>query len=114
MLKKDKISAGCPVGFYHDPESEEGIPGLLAFDPRFYFSFYNKSNKFGLTIVPKLHIFFDSYGGGVMPAISLGMAFSSDLAKWSLRPEVGFDEFFSAGVALNVSISKLFIKEKKK
>ena len=98
----DGAALSLPLGVY------EG--GLIQFDPRFYFTFA-PSDKFELTFIPKLHMYgFRFSSGSVIPGISIGAGFSSDLNRWSIRPEIGYDRMsLSAGI----SYSHIFRKKKK-
>ncbi len=73
--------------------------GYSVFDPRLYITM-RSNDVFEFTVIPKCHFFLDA-GSPPMPAISVGMGFSSDLNKWAIRPEIGYDVFFSAGVGLS-------------
>ena len=92
----ENLALSLPICFY---ASEDG-DGYSVFDPRLYITMRHE-NTFEFTIMPKCHVFL---GDGIapMPGISLGLGLSSDLNKWSLRPEIGYDTYFSAGVGLSI------------
>jgi len=79
--------------------------GWLSFDPRIYLTFFRKTDIFELSIVPKLHVLFGSFGGYVTPGISLGIGLSSDLDRWSIRPEIGYDTYLSLGVGASFNFN---------
>ena len=98
------IAIGIPVGYYFIKYDNLSSDGILAIDPRIYFTTpLNASNTFELNIIPKAHMFL-SEGIGVNPGISVGFGFSNDLSKWAIRPEFGYDGYFSFGVGLNVNL----------
>lgn len=94
-LIQDKLALSAPLGVY----LLEGA-GLFVFDPRLIYT-YRPSDRFSLSVAPKMHVFI---GGGsifAMPGISLGFGFSDDLNKWAFRPEVGFDSYFYLGAGVS-------------
>jgi len=97
-LKEDKIAMGIPIGLY---EYEGGI--ITSLDPRVFFTF-RKNDKFEFNLVPKMHFFFGD-GVGIYPALSLGFGLSSNLDKWAIRPEIGFDYFFNWGIGFNYNFN---------
>jgi len=108
-LVDDALSLSLPMGVYFynmnnslSPESSisTGL-GWFSFDPRLYLTFFRKSNIFELTVIPKAHILFGSWGAAAFPGISLGFGLSSDLDRWAIRPELGFDGYLSYGIGMN-------------
>lgn len=90
-------AVSLPVGVYVGIGQGE-LNAWPQFDPRFYLT-YAPSNKFELTVIPKVHIYsIDPRAWN--PGLSLGAGFSKDLNLWSIRPEIGYDQYaFSAGVS---------------
>jgi hypothetical protein len=78
---------------------------VFSLDPRYYITFSNPENTFEFTLAPKLHIFLGEQTS-FMPGLSLGFGLSSDLDRWALRPEVGWDGYVSYGAALTINLSK--------
>lgn len=39
-----------------------------------------------------------------MPGIAFGMGISSNLDRWAIRPEIGWDGYASYGVALTINV----------
>ena len=50
-----------------------------------------------------MHVFIGD-GVGILPAINLGLGLSSNLDKWAIRPEIGYDRYFTFGVGVNYNI----------
>ena len=72
---------------------------VFDFKPKAYITFLNDSDQFEFSVIPKCHFYFGNgieslSGTNIMPAISLGAGFSSDLNKWAIRPEIGIEQFF--------------------
>jgi hypothetical protein len=108
-LYKHNLSVGLPLGFYVYNKSllsngEIGL-GWICFDPKFYISFFRKSKYFELTVIPKAHIMFGNFGFYGQLGISAGMGFSSNLDRWAIRPEIGYDKFLSFGVGVNYNFN---------
>ena len=99
QLKQDKIAFSLPLGIY---TTKLGESVRFVLDPRFFFTFF-QNEKFEVNLIPKAHIFI---GNGVvfMPGMNLGLGFSNDLNKWAIRPEIGFDGYFTYGVGANFYI----------
>jgi len=105
------IAIGIPIGYYGIQYSDAPTIGMLSIDPRAYFTFTNQKNKFEFSVIPKFHIIYDGYYLEYMPGISMGAAFSKDLDKWAIRPEIGYDGNFSMGICLNINLSKVLKKK---
>lgn len=93
-LKKDEIAASMPLSIYlYEGES------VFSLDPRFFFTF-GKNENFEFNLIPKAHIF---VGDEIvfLPGINFGLGLSSNLNKWAIRPEFGFDGNFTFGVGVN-------------
>ncbi len=88
---------GLTIGYYSF--------NILSIDPRYYITFANPENTFEFTLAPKVHIFVKERAS-FMPGLSLGFGLSSDLDRWALRPEVGWDGYVSYGAALTINLSK--------
>ena len=86
-LAKNWLAFYVPVGFAFGGDVEDGSqswqvhPTLLATLPLGKFLEINPSAKI---MIP-----FSSDSGDVLYAFNLGLALSSDVTKWALRPEVG-------------------------
>jgi len=78
---------------------------LLTFCPKGLSLLFRKTDIFELTVVPKLHVLFGTFGGYVTPGISLGIGLSSDLDRWSIRPEIGYDTYLSLGVGASFNFN---------
>ncbi len=99
-LIPDRLAISTPLGIYLvDGEH------LFVFDPRLIYTF-RPSDNFSLSIVPKAHIFFGEGGAFAMPGLSLGFGLSSDLNKWAIRPEVGFDFYFYLGAGFSYYLGR--------
>jgi hypothetical protein len=109
MLIDNVLSVSLPLGayFYNTKaiDIKNGGMGWLSFDPRVYLTFFRSTNIFELSIVPKLHVLFGTFGGYVTPGISLGIGLSSDLDRWSIRPEIGYDNYLSFGIGASVNFN---------
>jgi hypothetical protein len=106
-LAKENLALSLPLGayFYNRSVTNGGFGMMMSVDPRLYISFFRSTNVFELTLVPKMHIFFGSGGGGLYPGVSLGMGFSGNLDKWAIRPEIGYDAFLSFGVGASINFN---------
>lgn len=91
------IAASLPVGIY-------ASYGIFQFDPRFYFT-YSNYKTFEVTVIPKCHVMYEG-DLSLLPGISAGFGFSSDLRKWVVRPEIGYDITLSFGVGLSFYLSR--------
>lgn len=94
-LIPDRLAISTPLGVYL-VDGEQ----LYVFDPRLIYTF-RPSDNFSLSVAPKVHIFFGEGGAFAMPGLSLGFGLSSDLNKWAIRPEVGFDFYFYLGAGFS-------------
>lgn len=95
-FKNSNIALAIPIAYYSF--------GIFMIDPRMYFTIPNESNTFELSIIPKAHIFLGE-SIKVMPGLSLGFGLSSDLDRWALRPEIGYDGYLSVGAGLTFNLS---------
>ena len=109
LLKDGILALGLPVGIYSYGKisaDQQGGLGWLSFDPRLYITMFGTSDNFELTLIPKIHVMVAGFGGiAVFPGISVGMGLSSDLDKWAVRPEIGYDRFLSFGVGVNFNLN---------
>jgi hypothetical protein len=108
-LKEDVLALSIPLGFYlytsFDTENPSGF-GYMSIDPRLYITLFGSSDIFELTIIPKIHLLVGGWGGmAAFPGIALGIGLSSDLDKWAIRPEIGYDSFLSFGVGVNFNFN---------
>lgn len=103
---EDKISGSFTVGTY----SSEGEL-FLFFSPRMIFS-YPVKNKFEPTFAIKTDIF--PFDQAYFLGMNLGFAFSPDLDKWAIRPELGYMKdiqdfsysYLTWGLGLTVNFGK--------
>ena len=105
-FKNSNIALGIPMGYYSINFNDKTTDGIFAFDPRVYFTFFSKTNKIELNLIPKAHIFIGE-DLGLNPGISVGLGFSNNLNKWVIRPEFGFDGYSSFGIGVNINIADL-------
>jgi hypothetical protein len=107
QLAKDNLAISLPLGayFFNRSALNGGFGLMMSFDPRLYISFFRSTNVFELSIIPKVHVIFGSGAGALNPGISLGMGFSSNLNKWAIRPELGYDRFLSFGLGANINLN---------
>jgi hypothetical protein len=75
---------------------------LTTLGPRCFFTF-RRSDSFELNVIPKVRIFIAD-GVSFMHGISVGLGISNNLDRWAVRPEIGYDSYFSIGVGLSVNI----------
>lgn len=88
---------GLPLAYYSW--------GSFSFDPRYYVTFVNRSKTIDCTFVPKIHILIYEWKyTSITPGIAFGMGISSDLDRWAIRPEIGWDGYTSYGVALTINL----------
>jgi hypothetical protein len=110
-LVKNNLAISLPLGAYfyntHVVDQARGGMGWFSFDPRLYISFFRSTKIFELSLVPKLHILFGTFGGYVQPAISLGIGLSSNLDRWAISPEIGYDRYLSFGVGANFNFNTI-------
>jgi hypothetical protein len=111
MFVKNMISISLPAGvyFYNTKvlDQARGGMGWFSFDPRLYLTFFRSTKVFELSVIPKLHCLFGTFGGYVNPGISVGLGFSSNLDKWSIRPEFGYDRYLSFGVGATINFNTI-------
>lgn len=112
QFKNANIAMGVPLGYYGLRTEDKISQGIFSLDPRVYFTFFGVSNKFELNLIPKAHFLITDGGMAILPGISLGLGFSSDLNKWVVRPELAFDGYFSFGIGLNLNMSNLLNSNK--
>ncbi len=106
-FKHANVAIGAPIGYYSFWVNNKVKNSFFTLDPRVYFTFFSSTNKFELNLIPKAHIWLVD-GLIFNPGISLGFGFSSDLKKWAIRPEFGFDGYASFGISLNLNLSQVF------
>jgi hypothetical protein len=91
-LAPDQLAIALPLGAYLFPG---GV--FFAASPRLIYT-RRMNEELSLSLIPKFHIWVcESFLGG-KPGISLGAAYSTRPDRWSIRPEVGFDGYFYAGL----------------
>ena len=74
----------------------------LFLTPSFLWTFMRSKNV-ELTLMPKAYLSFNDEIDAT-PALSIGAGFSSDLDKWAIRPEIGYDGYPSFGVGVDFKI----------
>lgn len=104
-LLKERIALSLPVGLYAFQAEEVLNKQIYFFNPRLHFNLPLKENKANLNINPKLQMLVAD-GFVAWPGLSIGGEFSSNLQRWAIRPEVGFDGFFSAGIGLCIRFNQ--------
>jgi len=103
-LKKDKIAVGLPAEVYFNTDGF-----LTGFSPHLIFTLGN--NRFvESNISPKVNMFFttgeNQIYGAVLPGISIGLGLSSNLDKWAIRPEIGYQAgILGANISWGIGIS---------
>lgn len=90
LNKEVKFALGIPMQFYF----YEGYEAYIL-NPRLFITFSNTSEWFRFTLIPKAYIIYDEFisinymrplfGFG----ISANCAFSSNMEKWAIMPELG-------------------------
>lgn len=98
-LLKEKLALGLPVGLYN---YEGGLTASI--DPRIFFT-VGISDKFDFTVIPKVHVLIGD-DIGLYPGLSLGMGLSSNMDRWAIRPEIGYDGYFNFGVGTYFNFGK--------
>lgn len=100
-LKSPGRAFGLPVAYYSTGAFYSA--NAFSIDPRFYFTFQNAKKTAELSVIPKMHIFFGSTTS-VMPGVSIGAGFSSNLQRWAFRPEIGWDGYLAFGAAFTCRV----------
>lgn len=98
-LIEDDLALGLPVGLYYWKGKT-----LTMIDPRIYYTL-RRSNKLEFNAMAKVHILIAD-GISLAPGISLGVGLSTDLNRWALRPEAGFDGCLSFGFGIDYRFNK--------
>jgi hypothetical protein len=108
-LSRESLSLSLPLGvyFYNRSVSRGGFGLIMSLDPRLYITFFSSSKYFDLTLIPKVHILLGTGAGGLFPGLSLGMGFSSNIDKWAIRPEIGYDSFLSFGIGATINFNTI-------
>jgi hypothetical protein len=109
-IVKNMLSGAMDVYFY--VPKGEGISGASFFiSPRFAFT-YPSGKNFDLTLSTKVDIYPTAFNDETyLWGLNLGCGVSSDLEKWSFRPEIGIisdishDTWYSWGVAFIVKFN---------
>lgn len=117
------IAFSIPLGYYWIEDEEEKEEFLYQLGPGFIFS-HQYQNSFEITGAVKYLIFsededFTDEEGGEsdkLGAFNLGLAFSNNLSRWAIRPEIGFlfnpeeveeGYFFQYGIGVFVKLGSL-------
>jgi hypothetical protein len=86
-IVKNRIAGALDLGLYSYTMKEDNISDQSYFiGPKLAFT-YPSSKYFDLTLTTKIDIFLSD--GDELWGLNLGCGISSDLEKWSLRPEIG-------------------------
>lgn len=99
---EDKIAFAIPITTIFSPN---GID-LYTVSPRFLLTYTNWNNRIELNFIPKAHVFIGTNSVGLRPGVNLGFGFSSDLSKWAVRPEIGYDGYLNFGIGTNIYIGR--------
>lgn len=95
-LKKNSIAFLLPFSYYFykitDENAKTTKEQVYSIAPQFLFTHTNKANKIDLTGGVKGDFIFNG-GSDFLLGASVGAGFSKDLAKWAIRPEIGFQFF---------------------
>lgn len=105
-LLKNRIAVEGAIGSYFQQKEliNYSFEGRLFFTHRF-------NKNFELSAIPKLRFVAGIPGGmPLTPGIIFGAGISTDLDKWAIRPEIGYDGNFTAGIGFNYNFS---VKTKK-
>jgi hypothetical protein len=105
-LYRDHVALGIPLGYYLLLADEEEVEGMFILDPRVYLTYTNPKHTISVNLVPKIHLWLEK-DPFLFPGISLGLGLSTDLDKWVVRPEVGYDGYFSIGIGAGIYPSRL-------
>jgi hypothetical protein len=104
-LVSDKLALLVPLSHYSYKEEIDGKEkkgSMNSIAPQVLYTITNSKNKIDFSFGMKAdYLFGNDGGGGVLLGATIGAGFSSDLNKWSIRPEAGF--MFTAGTAAFVS-----------
>ncbi len=121
-LIPDQMSLLMPLSFYtfknqfNDASTNES---LTSFAPQILYTITGAKKKSDFTFGLKADFLFggggdDNNGAALIPGLTLGAGFSSDLNKWAIRPEIGAS-FLGAGAFINYGIGlQVIISGKKK
>lgn len=97
QLRPDRIAVSLPMGMYFFRQGT-----VFSLDPRLFLTFGGRGN-FDFSIIPNAQLLVGS-GGIVIPGVIFGCGFSSDLDRWAIRPEFGFNGFLNFGVGMNYNL----------
>lgn len=121
-LIPDRLSLLIPLSRYtfkdefSDTKRKESLNSIA---PQILYTITGAKKKNDLTFGFKTDFLFggggeDGGGAAVIPGLTIGAGFSSDLSKWAIRPEIGAS-FLGGGAFLNYGIGlQLIIPGKKK
>lgn len=106
-LFKDYISFTHPVGLYFAKDSEGTRESHYFITPKMLFSY--SPNKFveGTFAVSTHFIFFDEETESLL-GLNVGLALSSDIEKWAIRPEFGWMKDFDADLTGMITFGAAF------
>jgi hypothetical protein len=113
----EKLSFMLPVGYYFMTEKIEGRyykKRVSSITPQMVFTLTNRKKKMDFSFSSKMDFLFDLENGenDSFLGMSLGAGFSTDLRKWSIRPEIGISTnaedatYFSYGIGLQWVLPK--------
>jgi hypothetical protein len=107
------VAIGLPISFYSYSRDKLLNRGYFEICPRAYFTAFRGSNWIEMNFVPKIHII--AMGTILLyPGFNVGLGLSNNLDQWAIRPEIGWDGFFSYGIALSMNPGTLFKPVRKK
>lgn len=121
-LVPERLSLLIPLSRYtfkdniNDSKTKETLNSVA---PQILYTITGAKKKNDLTFGFKTDFLFgsggeDGGGAAVIPGLTVGAGFSSDLSKWAIRPEIGAS-FLGGGAFLNYGIGlQLIIPGKKK
>jgi hypothetical protein len=121
-LLKDKLALLLPLNFYDFESSQPALSAdkfrrqYVSFAPHLIRTFSLKRNKVDLSaaVNTELALYKDEYRSSLLAGhagFNINSGFSSDLSRWAIRPELGYQfqlwnesGFWNAGIGLQVII----------
>lgn len=103
-LVKNKLALTVPLGVYFNQNGS-----FYCIDPRLTYT-YRLNKIFEASVIPKTHLLFAEDEFLAMPGINIGLGISSNLDKWAIRPEFGYDFNLVFGVGLTYYFKPRLLK----